>query len=76
MESVVLHCTRALECNPRYVRALIRRLRAYDTLGRKKSALLGGLGGRSGAIGDSNQEKVRAIMWVIGTMGHYVGSFR
>ena len=39
--SVVDNCTRALELNPRYVKALTRRLKAYENVGKKKDALMG-----------------------------------
>ncbi len=35
------HCSQALLLNPRYVKALIRRLRALEFCGKKKDALLG-----------------------------------
>lgn len=40
LESVVAHCSLALKGNPRYIKALARRLRAFKTLDRKKEALL------------------------------------
>ena len=39
--SVVEYCTRALELNKRYVKALTRRLKAYDALEMRHDALLG-----------------------------------
>lgn len=41
LKSVIEECSHALELNPRYVKALTRRLRAYESVGRKKDALLG-----------------------------------
>ena len=38
---VLEHCSLALSLNNRYVKALTRRLKAYETLGMKKEALLG-----------------------------------
>ena len=38
---VVENCTRAFENNPRYIKALTRRLKVYETLGKKKDAILG-----------------------------------
>lgn len=35
------HCTNAFESNPRYIKALTRRLKVYDALGMKKDAILG-----------------------------------
>ena len=43
MNSVMEHCSQALELNPRYTKALTRRLKVYESLGRKKDALLGKL---------------------------------
>ena len=45
IHAVVDNCTKALENNPRYVKALTRRTKAYDAAGRKSDALLGGCGG-------------------------------
>jgi len=39
--AVVDNCTRALELNPRYIKALTRRLKAYESIGKKKDALMG-----------------------------------
>ena len=39
--AVVDNCPRALELNPRYIKALTRRLKAYESIGRKKDALMG-----------------------------------
>lgn len=41
LQSVVDYCTRAVDENKRYVKALTRRLKAYEALGMKHEALLG-----------------------------------
>ena len=41
MKDVVVNCSKALEMNPQYTKALERRAKAYEAIGLKEEAILG-----------------------------------